>query len=97
MILLWCSCTAVYAFDTASFLDMTKEQQTFYLLGIIDSEILHLPANEVYCVLQWAREDMHMYLSDWYETHAEYQGEVSIAFVVGKELDIVCNRGNKAS
>ena len=94
---LWCCCTAAHAFDTASFLDMSEEQQRFYLLGIIDGEVHDLPAEQVYCVMKWARDDMLMFLSDWYSAHTDYKGEVPVAFIVSKELDIVCKRGANAS
>lgn len=83
-------CTAVYAFDSASFLEMSEDQQTYYLLGLIDSELLKSSRNG-YCVLEWARDDMHMFLSDWYSHTRKHTGEQSIAFIVSEELDKVCS------
>lgn len=96
LIALSCFCTAAHAFDTASFLDMSEDQQTFYLLGLIDSEILK-PSTNKNCVLIWARDDMHGFLFDWYAGSEMYVGEVSVAFIISEELKAKCNSRQKTS
>ena len=90
VILLFYCCATVQAFDTASFLGMSKDQQTFYLLGLVDSELLKSSDNG-YCILTWARDDMHMFLSDWYAASEKHTGETSIALIVSQEINRTCN------
>ena len=94
MILLACFPASIQALTLQEFSQLQKEQQLYYLMGALDTEIIDasLGPERSECVQNWGLKGAYEFLVNWYNRDPTdiNNASINVALIVGLEAHKVC-------
>lgn len=84
-----------HALTIKEFTELQKEQQLFYLMGVLDKEIINASygPERSECVQKWGIKGAYDFLINWYNQDPTDTNKINlnVALLVGLQVSKVCN------